>query len=192
MQNEDFPMMPSNELMLSKKIPVGQMMQYFNNLWMRNVAANIVDIMADEKRKAENPQELVEGDDQRNRGNMLPVAVRLELRKQRLQTGLAIYNATVKALELGDEALMAKYTSEEFLKIDESVFLPPTPPSDTTPPAETQTELKVEEPAAEAAPAVTENIAGMAAGPTEQTDKAEEEALSAAELPAPGAIEQAK
>jgi hypothetical protein len=61
-----------------------QWLNYYKNVWTRNLMARAIDVQTDATLKAKNPEEIVQTDDQRQ----VPVKERLEIRKMLVQDAL--------------------------------------------------------------------------------------------------------
>ena len=112
--------MPSFDTLTKQQYTAQEWMQYYKNIWVRNLVARTIDVKNDQKLKAKNPDELVMGED----GNPLPVKVRLENRKIVVQDALDLIATIDELLAISGDTFAATVWSEEALKVDEDM-LPP-------------------------------------------------------------------
>lgn len=80
---------------------------FYRNIWQRNSAARLIDVLCDQKTKAVDPESLVKDHET---GMDIPVKFRLEKRKMALEDALEIVAAADGLLSLTDEELAAKLT----------------------------------------------------------------------------------
>lgn len=162
--------MESFEALATKEFTQKQFLNYYINIWNRNVAARLIDVQTDLTKKEANPDELVELD-----GKVMKIGERVELRKILVQDAMDIYNAAKKLYSLPDLDL-AHLSSVEGLRVAEDMLpvAPETPMVEV--PAEARPdevitltpEVTVEEPAVAVDPiAVVEESVAVVETPAE-------------------------
>lgn len=141
--------MPSVDALCKNVYTAGDWLNYYWNLWTRNLAARTIDVETDIELKAEDPEQLVDMDT----GVQAPVKVRLEHRKILVQDALKLLRAIEKLQALGDE--LPKVWSDEALAVAQDMLEPETPAQPAPAAEQPATEPAAETPAtpAEAAPA---------------------------------------
>lgn len=106
-------MVPIEDLINSNTTP-RQWIQYYKNIWTRNIIAKVIDIQGDIARKAKDPEDQVEHDEMR--GAFMAVKERLEMRKAKLLDWKEILDNAEKLLKMSDEEI-AKLWSPEALAV---------------------------------------------------------------------------
>lgn len=131
----------SIEAMVTKDYGTRQWLQYYKNIWERNVSARLIDVYTDTVLKAKDANMPTDEQDtdvagrpmfEANNAIMKPVKKRLEERKIALQDGIDILKGISAVLAL-DDAAIAKMCSPEALKVAEDML--PKPPAAATPAA---------------------------------------------------------
>lgn len=143
--------MESFEVLATKTFTDKDFLQYYQNMWMRNTIARLIDVQTDLTRKETNPDEMVELD-----GKLMKIGERLEHRKILVQEAMDIFNAAKVLSSLPDEELATRY-SPEGLKVAEDM-LPVATPTPETPTVveEVVTETPADTVVADVAPVVEE------------------------------------
>ena len=114
--------MPNMEFMVKANLTPRECLQYYKNVWTRNVVARTIDVACDQALKTKDPEELVANDD----GRQIPVKERLEHRKIIVQDALDLIAAIDVLLAIPEAEFTAKVWSKEALKVDADM-LPPEP-----------------------------------------------------------------
>ena len=116
--------MPSMEAMIKNAYSVQDFLNYYRNIWVRNLAARLIDVETDVVAKGINPEEIVqEGNEE------MPVKIRLERRKIYVKDAMGIIAAMDSLIAL-KEGVMAK-TSDAALAVATDML-----PTSPTPEAE--------------------------------------------------------
>lgn len=110
--------MPAMSAVVKETFSRREWLNYYLNIWQRNITARLIDVKSDEILKAINPETLVELDPSQPE---VAVKVRLEIRKQLVKDARAIIEATQALLAKSDEELDA-LTSDEALKVAEDML----------------------------------------------------------------------
>jgi len=113
-------------------------LQYYKNLWTRNAVAMAIDVQGDKVRKAEDPEMSVEDNNQ-----SMPVKIRLENRKIKLQDYLDVITAIDTLMAIEESELDAKVFSKEALAVDEDMLPKAEEPEVKLPEEETSGEAKI-------------------------------------------------
>lgn len=95
--------LPVLELMATKEYTPKEWLNFYKNLWTRNLVARTIDVQSDTLLKAQNAEEIVMTDD----GRQVKVGERLELRKIYVRDALSL----IKAIDALNEK-----TAEEFVE----------------------------------------------------------------------------
>lgn len=111
--------MPPINFMISEKMDVKAWLTYYKNMWTRNQVATMIDIATDIELKAKNPNTMVTSDTDRTL--TIPVKVRLEDRKVRMEDNLRLLAAVDSMLAMTTEELTKTYMTEEALKVADDV-----------------------------------------------------------------------
>lgn len=114
-------MPPIKELVETNMTPK-HWITYYINIWLRNAIASSIDVIGDKKLKAEDPEQMVDGGPQ---VGMIPVKVRLEERKLKVQDALDILAAAKELLAIPDTEFDAKVFSKEALAVDADMIPKP-------------------------------------------------------------------
>lgn len=110
--------MEAFETLATKDYSPKQFLQYYINLWKRNVIARAIDVLCDEKTKAlEGKDHVVELD-----GRPMTIGERVEARKILIQEAQDIVDAASELLALSDEDLAKRWTTDLAVAED---MLPP-------------------------------------------------------------------
>lgn len=125
---DNTPTMPVLAEMIAKDIGVREWLTYYRNVWVRNLAARLIDVRTDVIKKKKDPEEVVEHymfDENigQNRTVHIPVKERLEMRKILVQDCVDLLEALDELDALSDEEL-AKTYAVEGLAVDKDM-LPP-------------------------------------------------------------------
>lgn len=129
--------MPNLESMVKGKYGVRDWLNYYRNVWTRNLTARLTDVQTDTELKKKTPDETVQGDD----GQPLPVKHRLEIRKIAVQDAVNLIGNIDKLLALDDAQLAATYGLEA-LKVAADMI----PKADTAEKTPEQKELEQKTP----------------------------------------------
>lgn len=178
--------MPNNEFMIfAKDLSTHDYLNYYKNIWERNLVAKTIDVESDRIRKAIDPNEQVEYVKE-NQLFVIPVKERLEYRKDEIREVKAILEAINKMIATSKDEYEAKYLSADALKVDEDMK----PAAEETPAAEEksepvdadiketpaeETENHVDEKAADAVEETPQESADTAAETTETETESESE-----------------
>lgn len=112
--------MESFEALSSKNFDYKHFLQYYINLWKRNVMARAIDVLCDEKTKViEGRDYVVELD-----GRPMTIGERVEARKILVQEAKDIVTAAEELMALGDEELIAKISAEGGLRVADDMLQP--------------------------------------------------------------------
>lgn len=112
--NENQPALSPSAIELAKNnITRKEWLQYYKNVWTRNLMARAIDVASDDALKLEDPNTEVLGEP----GELIPVKERLERRKLHVQDALAILKGVEILMGLSEEEIEAKFLSEEALKV---------------------------------------------------------------------------
>jgi len=90
-----------------------QWLNYYKNVWTRNLMARCIDVQTDTTLKAKNPEEMVQTDDQR----AVPVKERLEVRKMLVQDALDLIAGIDALLAIEDDKFDEQVLSADALKV---------------------------------------------------------------------------
>lgn len=94
-------------------------LQYYRNVWGRNLIARTVDVKCDQVLKATDPDAMVE---ETGTGNIIPVKERLEIRKMDVQDALNIVEGIDALIAIDDAKFAETLWSKEALKVDADVM----------------------------------------------------------------------
>lgn len=111
--------MPTTAEMCERVFTTREWLQYYRNLWTRNVIARTVDTQCDRAVKAKDPEEKVVSDITQTE---IPVKERLEERKILVKDGLELLAAIDALLAIPDAEFVEKAWSEEALKVAEDMI----------------------------------------------------------------------
>ena len=150
--------MPSYDALASKKYSPREWLNYYRNIWVRNNVARTIDVMTDVALKAQDPEQMVNCEDE----GVRPVKARLEIRKKAVQDGLGLVKAIDELLAIPEGEFSDKVWGDAFLSVAEDMKPKPAPVAAPAPVAEpakeaaavAEPEKPVEAPAT--APAVDE------------------------------------
>lgn len=92
---------------VSKNYTLKECLTFYKNIWMRNTAARLIDVLCDQKAKAVDPEAPVKDHET---GLDIPVKFRLEKRKMAVEDAMEIVAAAEELLALSDEDLASKLT----------------------------------------------------------------------------------
>lgn len=129
--------MPAMSALVKETFTRREWLNYYLNIWGRNITARLIDVKSDEILKAVNPETMVELEQGQPE---VAVKVRLEIRKQSVKDARAIIEATQALLAKNDEELAA-LTSDEALKIADDMLPTPAPKLPTEDEIAAQAEL---------------------------------------------------
>lgn len=147
----------SVDAMCTKVYTTREWVTYYKNIWVRNLAARIIDVKTDEILKAKNPDMATEDIVQTPQGPRAKlVKERLEERKLSVQDAVDILAGIEAVLALSDDEIAAA-SSEEALKVAEDML----PKAAEEVKTETETPVAA---ASEAAPAAEEKKDDAAPG----------------------------
>jgi len=110
-------LLPDVKDMVTNGYTKSHWLQYYKNLWTRNAVAMAIDVQGDKVRKAEDPEMIVEDNNQ-----SMPVKIRLENRKIKLQDYLDVITAIDALMAIEGNELDAKVFSKEALAVDEDML----------------------------------------------------------------------
>ena len=103
--------------LIAENLTVRQWLQYYKNVWMRNLSARVIDVETDTTLKSVNPEEQVQAED----GRAVTVKERLEMRKIVVQDAVDLIAGIDSLLALTDEDLAKKYGTDA-LKVAEDML----------------------------------------------------------------------
>lgn len=112
--------LPSVQEMVKNGYSTKHWLQYYINIWNRQSVAAAIDIKTDQIRKAIDPEMEVEEGHQ-----VVPVKVRLENRKLKLQDYLDIISAAKTLMALPDDQIEEALFGEKALAVDEDMLPKP-------------------------------------------------------------------
>lgn len=113
--------MPNMEYMVKAKLTPKEALNYYRNIWTKNMIARAIDVQCDINSKAKNPNEPVPHEGEGNRE--VTVKERLEFRKILLQDAVDLLAAIDKLNALSDEELPKFWGTEALAVADD--MLPP-------------------------------------------------------------------
>ena len=116
--------MPTFDQMLTSQYTPKQWLQYYKNIWTRNLMARCIDMQSDITEKASNPDRMVLPDD--GSGITLPIKERLELRKISVSEATQLLSALEILITKTDEEVVAFFSADN-LKVAEDMKKAPTP-----------------------------------------------------------------
>jgi hypothetical protein len=107
-------LMPGKDALCNEAFSPAQWLNYYLNVWTRNLVARTIDVETDRQLKEIDPERPVQNDD----GRMVAVKERLEHRKILVQDGLDLVNAIKALIAIPEADFVAKTWSAEALKVD--------------------------------------------------------------------------
>ena len=115
--------MPAMSALVKETFTRREWLNYYLNIWGRNITARLIDVQSDEALKAVNPETMVELEQGQPE---VAVKVRLEIRKQSVKDARAIIEATQALLTKTDEELEL-LDSDDALKVSADMLPQPAP-----------------------------------------------------------------
>lgn len=141
---DNAPTMPVLDVLCKEELTPQQWLNYYRNIWVRNLVARTVDVETDIEMKKQNPEEKVLLDD----GREVTVKERLEVRKLLIEDALKIVRAIDKLAAIPAQEFAATVWSEEALKVASDMVEAEEKPQEATGQAE-EPQAEVETPKAE-------------------------------------------
>lgn len=111
--------MPILDALANKDYSPSQWLQYYKNVWTRNLIARVVDVETDRTIKAANPNE----DVQLNDGSTNKIGWRLEERKLQVMDARKLLEVINALIALPESDLLAKW-GDEALKVSPDMIKP--------------------------------------------------------------------
>jgi len=139
---------PDADSMCLMGYTANEWLQYYQNIWTRNLIARTIDIKSDEAQKAKNKNEEV----QLNDGRIGTVAERLEERKQLVIDALKILGSIEVLMAMSAEELSACWSEKALAVADDMITPPPVEAAPESPATEPVAEIPAEPTPVEAAP----------------------------------------
>ncbi len=142
---DPIPTMPVVDGLCKTTYTAKEWLNYYWNVWNRNLVARTIDVQTDTALKAINPEELVQADD----GRQITVKERLELRKILVQDALNLLAGIKILMDIPDADFENKVWSAEALKVAEDMIPKeePAPAPEATPAATPEAPASEERPA---------------------------------------------
>lgn len=112
--------MPQMDALCKTQYSDQEWLNYYLNVWKRNLVARLIDVETDRARKAKNPEEKVPSDD----GREIPVKERLEYRKMLVQDAVDLVSGIESLLKIPAAEFEANCYSTKALEVAEDMVPP--------------------------------------------------------------------
>jgi len=114
MQPDKAQTMPSIKDLVETNMSPRHWLQYYKNIWTRNLIARTIDVQTDMTMKAKNPEEKVVSEDG---SKYIAVKERLESRKILMQDAIDLLASIEVLLAVPENEFVAKFFSKEALAV---------------------------------------------------------------------------